>query len=71
MINEWARLGLGIEVRDEIDDYLSYSSTLKRIRNTKAKIRKSKIKKEKKILRERLSKLKERLEMKMKAIYSE
>jgi hypothetical protein len=65
-INEWARLGLGTEIRDEIDDCLSYNETLKRIRNTKTKIRKSKSKKDKKRLREKMRKLKERLETKRK-----
>jgi hypothetical protein len=63
-INEWARLGLGTEVRDDIDEYLSYSGTLKRIRNTKIKIRKSKSKREKKLLRKKLVNLKERLDKK-------
>ncbi len=65
-VNEWARRGLGIEVRDEINYYLSYEETLKRIKNTKIKIRKSKSKREKKQLKEKLGRLKERLELKKK-----
>lgn len=63
-INEWARLGLGIEIRDEIKEYLSYDETLKRIKNTKIEIRKSKSKRERKQLSIKLRKLKERLELK-------
>jgi len=65
-INEWARLGLGVEIREEIEEYLSYNETVKRIRNVKSKIKKSKSKREKKRLRERLNKLKQRLELKKK-----
>jgi hypothetical protein len=63
-INEWARLGLGEEVKDEIEDYLSYSKTLKRIRNIKTKIRRTKSKKERRQLSKKLRKSKERLELK-------
>lgn len=65
-LNEWARLGLGLEVKDIIEDYLSYSETVKRIRNMKSKIRKSKNKRYRKGLSKKLRKLKERLEQKRK-----
>ena len=65
-INEWARLGLGIEVNETINDYISYTETTKRIRNLKMKLRRAKTKKSKKHLREKLNSLKERLESKKK-----
>lgn len=61
-INRWARLGLGVQVRENIEDYLGYDETLKRIKNLK--IRRCKKKREKKKLKEKLKSLKERLETK-------
>jgi len=66
MINEWARLGLGEEVKEIIEDYLSYSGTVKRIKNVKSMIRKSKSKNKRKRLSKKLKKLKERLGQKKK-----
>jgi uncharacterized circularly permuted ATP-grasp superfamily protein len=63
-INEWARFGFGLEVKDMIEEYMSYKETLKRIRNIKSKIRKSKSKIERKNLSGKLKKLKQRLEQK-------
>lgn len=63
-INKWARLGLGLIVKDEIEDYLSYNETLKRIRNIKSRIRRSRNKKTRKQLSKKLNKLKGRLEQK-------
>jgi hypothetical protein len=65
-VNKWSRLGLGLEVKEEVNDYLSYDETLKRIQNVKTKIRKSKTKKAKRELKEKLSRLKQRLDAKRK-----
>lgn len=65
-INEWARLGLGLEVKEIIEDYLSYNETVKRIGNIKSKIRKSKSKRKRKELSKKLKRLKERLKQKKK-----
>lgn len=65
-INEWARLGLGLEVNESINDYVSYTGTVKRIKNVKLKIRRSKTKKAKRDFREKLKRLKQRLEAKKK-----
>jgi len=65
-INEWARLGLGSEIKEIIEDYLSYNETVKRIRNMRSKIRKSKNKRKRKELSKKLKKLKGRLEEKKK-----
>jgi len=63
-INKWARLGLGLQVKENIEDYLSYNETVKRIKNLKIKIKRTKNKRTKTRLRKRLNKLKERLEKK-------
>lgn len=63
-INEWARGGLGEEVKEFIEDYLRYRETLKRIRKLKKMKRKAKTKKERRILADKLEKLKKRLEQK-------
>jgi len=65
-INERARLGLGREVREQIEDYVSYNETEKRIRKIKTKIRKSKSEINREKLGKKLEKLKERLEIKKK-----
>jgi len=65
-INEWSRLGFGLEVKEFIEDYLRYNETVKRIRNVKSKIRKSKSKRERRELSRKLKKLKERFEQKKK-----
>ena len=63
-VNEWARIGLGLEVRDEVNSYLGFDETIKGIKNMKVKVRKAKSKKEKKKLNNNLDKLKRRLELK-------
>ena len=63
-VNMWARRGLGVHVKESVEDYLGYDETVKRIRNLKLRIRKCKKKREKEQLRERLTSLKQRLERK-------
>jgi len=65
-MNEWARIGFGLEAADLIDEYLGYEETKKRIRNLKSKIRKAKSKKSKASLYNKLIMLKIRLEQKKK-----
>jgi hypothetical protein len=61
VINVSSRRGMGAEVEEQIDSYLSYSETLKRIRNLKSGLRKARTKKEKRLLSGKLTGLKGRL----------
>ncbi|MFH1473261.1 MAG: hypothetical protein ABIE55_00005 [Candidatus Aenigmatarchaeota archaeon] len=63
-VNESARLGLSVEVKEEVEEYLSYKETIKRISNIKTEMRRTKIKKEKMELRKKLNRLKDILDSK-------
>jgi hypothetical protein len=63
-INRHARQGLGLIVRESIEDYLGIGETKKRIENLKLRLRKYKTKRRKKELKKKLKSLKKRLEKK-------
>lgn len=71
IINENSRRGLAEEVREQAEDYLSYTATAKKIRALEKRRRRAKTKKERRELGERVKRLRKRLEKKRMRIRDE